>query len=157
VTSNHADRSLAVREATLDDADELVRLLSLLGHAQPAGDARGRVAAFFARGERAFVAQRASPTGSHELLGALTVHVTHMLHRASPIGRITALVVDEHARGNGIGQALVRAAEELFAREKCALVEVTSNKQRTAAHAFYEKLGYTATSFRFAKQPSTTR
>jgi hypothetical protein len=29
---------------------------------------------------------------------------------------------------------------------------VTSNKARTDAHAFYERLGYTATSVRFAKK-----
>ena len=36
-------------------------------------------------------------------------------------------------------------------------LEVTSNRARTDAHAFYERLGYVATSFRFAKTSSSTK
>jgi len=89
--------------------------------------------------------------GSESLLGVLTLHITPVLHRAGPVGRLTMLVVDESARGEGIGRALVTAAEAYFAERGCALVEVTSNKRRTDAHAFYERLGYQGTSERFAK------
>jgi GNAT superfamily N-acetyltransferase len=64
---------------------------------------------------------------------------------------MTAVVVDESARGQGIGRLLVAAAEEYFTERGCAMVEVTSNKKRLDAHRFYEQLGYTGTSFRFAK------
>ena len=74
-----------------------------------------------------------------------------MLHRSGPVGRLTALVVDERARGRGVGRALIDAAEGILIERGCVLIEVTSNKRRTDAHAFYERLGYTATSFRFAK------
>jgi GNAT superfamily N-acetyltransferase len=46
---------------------------------------------------------------------------------------------------------LVKAAEGWFREQGCALVEVTSNDRRTAAHAFYRHMGYERTSIRFAK------
>jgi ribosomal protein S18 acetylase RimI-like enzyme len=145
------NNSIDVRGATLADASEVIRLLALLGHAQPGGDATRRLAAFLERGEQVLVAARSTSAAATPLLGAVTLHVTNVLHRPGPIGRMTALAVDESARGQGVGTALVRAAEEIFTTRGCALIEVTSNKKRTDAHAFYEKLGYTATSFRFAK------
>ncbi|MGH7633904.1 MAG: GNAT family N-acetyltransferase [Gemmatimonadaceae bacterium] len=72
--------------------------------------------------------------------------------RAGPIGRLTAVIVDEEARGKGVGRTLVAAAEAALRERGCAMIEITSNKKRIDAHAFYERLGYTATSFRFAKQ-----
>jgi GNAT superfamily N-acetyltransferase len=81
----------------------------------------------------------------------VTVHVTPVLHRPTPVGRLTALVVTERARHGGIGRALVAAAERLLAARGCALVEVTSNRRLTDAHAFYGRLGYDTTSLRFKK------
>jgi ribosomal protein S18 acetylase RimI-like enzyme len=142
--------AVRVREARLTDAAEVVRLLSQLGHAQPAGDDSARLAAFLEQGESVLVAERSSR--SPQLLGVVTLHIAPVMHRAGPIGRLSAVVVDESARGTGVGRALVVAAEAYFAARGCAMIEVTSNKARTDAHAFYERLGYTATSVRFAKK-----
>lgn len=140
--------SIEVREAVLTDAPEVARLLALLGHATSPGTAEARFAAFRESGEHVLVATRA---GSGPLLGAVTLHVTPVMHRVGPIGRFTAVVVDGPSRGRGIGSTLVRAAEDFLRAQGCAMIEVTSNKKRTDAHAFYERLGYEATSFRFAK------
>jgi PhnO protein len=79
------------------------------------------------------------------------MHVTPVLHRPTGVGRITALVVGEAARGHGVGRALVAEAERRLEVLGCALVEVTSNQKRTDAHDFYRRLGYEATSVRFAR------
>jgi ribosomal protein S18 acetylase RimI-like enzyme len=142
-----------VREARVDDASEIVRLLGQLGHAQPPGDDRARLASYLEQGQHVLVAERTPQEPASSLLGTVTLHITPVLHRAGPIGRLSAMVVDEPARGKGVGRALVAAAEEFLFARGCALIEVTSNRKRTDAHAFYERLGYTVTSLRFAKAP----
>jgi GNAT superfamily N-acetyltransferase len=144
--------AIDVREAEVADAAEVVRLLTQLGHPQPAGDPATRLAAFLGQGQRVLVAARLPSAPGSALLGAVTLHIMPVMHRAGPIGRLTAVVVDEGIRGKGVGRALVRASEAFLLGRGCAMIEITSNKSRADAHAFYERLGYTAASFRFAKQ-----
>jgi GNAT superfamily N-acetyltransferase len=61
------------------------------------------------------------------------------------------LVVAESERGGGVGTLLVAAAEERLRALGCGLIEVTSNMKRMRAHAFYERLGFERTSYRFGK------
>jgi ribosomal protein S18 acetylase RimI-like enzyme len=86
------------------------------------------------------------------LVGCLTWHVTPVLHRPHPVGRITMMVVTEAARGSGIGARLLEAAETRLRDRGCGLVEVTSNMKLMRAHGFYERAGYERTSYRFAKE-----
>ena len=154
MTDPHA-RAVDIRAAVPADVAEMVRLFAALGYAIAPDVLAARFAAFDAAGERALVATApvagAASPGAAPLLGLATLHVTPVLHRAGPVGRVTALVVDEAARGMGIGRALMDAAEAWAAARSCVLLEVTSNRRRTDAHAFYERLGYEATSYRFAK------
>ena len=137
-----------IRRATAFDAPELARLLTVLGHPTSAEDVAARWEDRAAQGNNALVA-----ADVHDrLLGAATLHRTMVLHRPAPVGRITALVVDDGLRGQGIGRALVSAAEEVLERAGCGMLEITSNVRRVEAHAFYERLGYERTSVRLAKQ-----
>lgn len=53
-----------------------------------------------------------------------------------------ALVVADRARDRGVDAALVKSAET-FAREHgCQFLEVTSNRRRKDAHAFYRSVGF---------------
>jgi GNAT superfamily N-acetyltransferase len=144
--------SIKVRLATIADATEVARLLAMLGHATSPGTPEARLAAFLDKREHALVAYDSSAGASAPLLGVVTLHVTPVMHRAGPIGRFTAVVVDESARGQGIGTILIKVGEAHLAAQGCAMIEVTSNRKRTDAHAFYERLGYESTSFRFAKK-----
>ena len=136
----------AIRPAAAADGPELARLLTLLGHPTSAADVDARWPAFSAENV-ALVAVAEGGT----LLGAMSLSQMRVLHRRAPIGRISALVVEEARRGEGIGRALVAAAERALRDAGCELIELTSRVDRTAAHAFYEHLGYERTSLRLAK------
>ena len=137
----------AIRAATVHDAPELARLLTMLGHPTEAAPIVSYWDEWAAGGDAAVVAV----AGDGSLMGVATLHHMRVLHRPRPVGRITALVVDERVRGQGIGRALVAAAERTLRSAGCGLLEVTSNMRRVEAHAFYERLGYERTSFRFMK------
>ncbi|MFE0606046.1 GNAT family N-acetyltransferase [Streptomyces sp. NPDC058892] len=61
-------------------------------------------------------------------------------------GRERALVeavrVRADRRGEGVGAELMRLAVERARGRGCGLVQLTSSKRRTAAHRFYERLGF---------------
>jgi len=139
--------AIEIRPATRTDAVEIGRLLTALGHPTDAKDVGARWEQWRASGNVAFVAARTDGT----LAGVATLHQMVVLHRARPVGRITALVVDSSSRMQGIGRALVATAEEALRLAGCGLLEITSNERLVDAHAFYEQLGYKRTSIRFAK------
>ena len=56
--------------------------------------------------------------------------------------QIEAVRVSEAHRSTGLGGAMMRWAVEDARRRGCALVQLTSDKARTDAHRFYERLGF---------------
>ena len=139
--------TLTVRHATATDAGEIARLLTVLGHPTTEDEVAARWPSFVAAGNGALVAAREDGT----LGGVATLHHMVVLHRPRPVGRVTALVVDEGLRGQGVGKALMLAAEAELREAGCGLLEITSTARRVDAHAFYERLGYAKTSVRLMK------
>ena len=60
-------------------------------------------------------------------------------------GQIEGVRVAASERGGGIGRAMLEWAIEECRKRGCGLVQLTSDKQRTAAHAFYDALGFRST------------
>lgn len=56
---------------------------------------------------------------------------------------IEDVVVDNDARGLGVGLALTHAAVDHASRQGARSVDLTSRATRTAAHRLYEKAGFT--------------
>ena len=141
-----------IRNATLRDASEIARLLTQLGHPTTKDEVEHRWGEWEEQGNSALVVgDDAAP-----LLGLCQLHQTVVLHRSRPVGRITALIVEESHRGTGIGRALVEAAEVRMLSSGCGLMEITSNARRVDAHAFYESLGYARSSLRLVKDLTKT-
>jgi ribosomal protein S18 acetylase RimI-like enzyme len=134
---------LAVRAARPADATAIAALLAETRFKATEAEVAARLPGL--KREPPLVATRGA------VIGFLTWHVTPVLHRPTPVGRITMLEVAEDERSRGVGRALVEAACERLRSQGCGLVEVTSNADLSGAHAFYRRLGFERTSYRFAK------
>ena len=64
--------------------------------------------------------------------------------RGSWRAQLEAVRVAGELRGQGVGAAMVQWALEESRRRGCSLVQLTTDKSRTAAHRFYERLGFAA-------------
>ncbi|TCC64488.1 GNAT family N-acetyltransferase [Kribbella pittospori] len=78
-----------------------------------------------------------------ELVGTLQLTIIPGLsRRGSSRGLIEAVRVAVPARNSGLGTTLIQWAIEESRSRGCALVQLTSDKSRTAAHRFYDRLGF---------------
>ena len=138
---------LTIREAKLSDAPELAGLMVELGYKTSASEMRERLKSILNDTRLStFVAEKENDVCG--MIGTLT-HLSHEHNDLS--GKIIALVVSKKRRKNGVGRALVAAAEKDFAKRKVARVTLTTRFERDDAYQFYEALGYSRTGFRFAK------
>lgn len=136
-----------VRPAAAGDSETVARLLALLGYPCAHDEAAERIAVIAADPrQHLLLAERDGAA-----CGLISLHILYSLAHGAELARITALVVaPEHCR-RGIGRLLLREAEQLSRRRHVHRIEVTSNAQRTGAHAFYRDCGYADGSLRFVK------
>lgn len=54
-------------------------------------------------------------------------------------------------RGSGLGAALMQDAEARARQAGCSLLQLTTNRSRSDAHRFYDRLGFTASHIGYKK------
>jgi GNAT superfamily N-acetyltransferase len=59
-------------------------------------------------------------------------------------GLVEAVRVASHRRGEKIGEQMLTWAIEKCRGEQCGIVQLTTDKSRTDAHRFYDRLGFEA-------------
>jgi GNAT superfamily N-acetyltransferase len=131
-----------LRRARLDDAPAIAALSDELGYPNEAGAIRSRLAAVDARAdELVLVAETAGGESGASVTGWVHVFGAARLE-SDPYAEIGGLIVTERARGGGIGQALLAAAETWARTRGYHDMRVRSNVVRERAHAFYRRCGY---------------
>ena len=131
---------VVLRSATEADAKHVESLLAELGYPSKEADVRHRLRRSLDSDTSCFlVAQQAS-----EIIGWVSAELVPYFPNGTTLCRVTGLVVSTHHRGQGVGEKLVTGAAD-FARE----IEITSAEHRLDAHRFYQRLGFSRTSFRF--------
>ena len=76
------------------------------------------------------------------LLGFISCRGHRLLHHQGMVFEIQELIVTMAEQGKGIGRALINQIREEVQRRGAKSLEVTSNKRRKEAHAFYQSVGF---------------
>jgi GNAT superfamily N-acetyltransferase len=139
---------IGIRRAETGDAAALADLMTQLGYPTRASEMEMRMEDISA--DKNYVTFVAVNDG--KVCGMIGTFTSCSYEHNNPGGRILALVVSEKMRGQGVGQALIMAAEADFARRNVRRVAVNTRFERTEAHEFYEKAGYTKNGFRLVKE-----
>ena len=131
-------REITIRLLGPEDAPGVAALSGDLGYPTAAAEMAGRLAALLAvPGHVVFGAF----SGGGTLLG--WVHAClRLLLIDPPSAFIEGLVVDPGAQLQGVGRALMAAAEDWARAHGARVVRLRSGAPRTGAHAFYRALGY---------------
>jgi ribosomal protein S18 acetylase RimI-like enzyme len=125
----------AVHQVTDELVDAAGRLLPQLSRSAAVLDADGLARIVSHQAITLFIARSGGV-----IVGMLTL-VTFPL----PSGlraRIEDVVVDQDARGQGVGTALTMAAIDLAQRQGARSIDLTSRASRVAANRLYEQLGF---------------
>lgn len=71
--------------------------------------------------------------------------IPYLTHRGSWRCLIEGVRVAREARGEGVGREIMTRAISRARARKCAIVQLTSDKQRPEALRFYELMGFSST------------
>ncbi len=129
--------STTVRRAAPPDADRLAVLSTALGYPMTPDEAGHRLAEITDHPDHGLLVA--------EIGGRVEGWIQVSLSRIFETPRqaeIAGLIVDEGARGAGIGRALLGAAESWARGQGCRAIRVRSNVVRERAHAFYQREGF---------------
>ena len=132
------DATIAIRVARDDDAAALADLSSQLGYPVDAASMRERLARVLA----ARVGEVYVAVDVQDRVVGWTHVVPRLQLEDAPFAELAGLVVDESARGLGVGATLLAAAENWAREQGFASLRVRSNVLRERAHRFYEREGY---------------
>lgn len=139
-----------MRRATRVDVPEIVRLLA----SDPLGQSRERYQdplpdsyyQAFEQIDRDPNQYLAVLELGNTIAGTLQLSfVPGLSHQGSTRAQIEAVRIDERYRGHKLGEFMIRWAIEEARAAGCRLVQLTTDKTRTDAHRFYERLGFRAT------------
>ena len=84
-------------------------------------------------------------TDGDDVIGTLQItFLAGLSLRGAWRGQIEAVRVASGRRGEGLGQRLLEWAIDKCRERGCRIVQLTTNKSRTNAHRFYERLGFKA-------------
>ncbi|MEU8728930.1 GNAT family N-acetyltransferase [Streptomyces tendae] len=146
---------LDIRPATAEDIPAVVAMLAddPLGAQRESPDDLEPYLAAFERlttdpNQRLMVAVR-----DDRVVGTLQLTIVPGLSRRGATRSIIEGVrIHGAERGSGLGTQLIEWAIDESRRQDCNLVQLTSDKTRTDAHRFYERLGFTASHTGFKLQ-----
>lgn len=144
---------VAFREARRDEVPAVLALLrdDPLGRGRESGDPAPYFAAFDAMQAEAANRLIVGLLGDDVIACYQLTCISGLSLTAARRAQIEGVRVRPDLRGQGIGAALIRDAETRARAAGCTLLQFTTNRSRTDAHRFYDRLGFTASHIGYKK------
>ncbi|HEY2096907.1 MAG TPA: GNAT family N-acetyltransferase [Pseudonocardia sp.] len=140
---------VVLRRAVLDDVPGLVALLAddHLGSAREAAEGDAAALEPYQRAFRAIDGDRAhllvAACAEQRLVGTMQLSFIPGLSRRGALrAQIESVRVHRELRGRRLGEFMIRWAIEEAGRRGCVIVQLTTDRSRTDAHRFYQRLGF---------------
>jgi GNAT superfamily N-acetyltransferase len=86
------------------------------------------------------------------VVGFCSVSMKNSLWEEGTLANLDELVVDDPARGQGIGTALLEYVIDMARKAGCGRLELDSAFHRTEAHSFYERKSFEKRAFLFTME-----
>ncbi|WP_406304064.1 GNAT family N-acetyltransferase [Streptomyces sp. NBC_00885] len=138
---------LDIRPAVLDDIPAIVAMLAddPLGAQRESPDDLAPYTAAFERLSQDPNQIQAVAVRADQVVGTLQLTIIPGLaRRGSTRSIIEGVRIHADERGLGLGTRLIEWAIDESRRQKCQLIQLTSDVSRTDARRFYERLGFEA-------------
>lgn len=148
MTTQPTRPTLAVRPATPDDLPVILALLaqdSMHSFDEPDQISEGQRAALTEITEDAHQDLIVGEVGGTVVCTAQLTWMRVLSADGGLYCQVEAVRTEAASRGRGLGAELMEWVELEARRRGAARLQLTSNRQRTRAHAFYERLGFAAT------------
>lgn len=137
---------LKIRRFELNDLDKIYKLMNILYNGKLKYDKFKNIYKLKLQDKNSYYIVAVQ---DDNVVGLLTSELQEKLHRERLQLFIEDLIVEESKRNNGIGKALIENAVNYAKSNNCEVVELTSYKDNTKAHKFYEKNGFINHSIKF--------
>jgi len=89
---------------------------------------------------------------NHCIVGFMSLYIHHYLHHNKATAEIVELVVSPEARGQKIGDQLIRYVEDLAKKMQLEEIELSTSTYRKRAHRFYEAHGFIMNHYNYIKK-----
>ena len=136
-----------IREATVDDAQAIVSLLTQLGYADTHAFMHVRIQELLKNTDALLFCYESEG----KIVALLSLHVIPQIALLGSFLRISYFVVDEKARSHKIGAELEAYATRIAKESGCDRIEVHCHERRKDAHRFYERHGFVESPKYFVK------
>ncbi|MGZ9113163.1 MAG: N-acetyltransferase family protein [Brevundimonas sp.] len=91
-------------------------------------------------------------TDDERVIGTLQItFITGLSRQGAVRGQIEAVRISSDRRGAGLGHKLFEWAIAECQSRGCSLVQLTTDRERSQAHRFYDQLGFTASHLGYKK------
>lgn len=139
-----------IREATAADVPRIAALIAMGDASRPMNAADAEAEGGLPVYAEAFARIAAAPdnhlfvaVAAGRIVGTYQLTVLPgIAERGRTRGKIESVHVDPKQRGSGLGAEMMRHALATARQRGIGLIELSSNKSRTDAHRFYERLGF---------------